>query len=136
FNMWIDPAKASKWLAPAGSFREVLQSDVRPGGEVIFHTTNGSISGSSLKLAYQAIDSPCRLVYTRHACNAQGEPARDPHHPAWPETLLATVLFTDEGPGATRVTLAMEPAGDAADEEIEAFVQTRHSLTKEWTDCF
>lgn len=48
--------------------------------------------------------------------------------PTWPETMLTTVTFAEEGPDQARVTIAWEPLGATA-AELATFVDARPGMT-------
>lgn len=54
----------------------------------------------------------------------------------WPATLRTTVLFAEEAPGRTRVTVTTEPYGEAGASEVESFVRERPGMTLGWTGSF
>ena len=51
----------------------------------------------------------------------------------WPATLCTTVLFVEEAPDRTRVTVVTEPHGETTNAEVEAFVRERLGMTLGWT---
>jgi len=50
--------------------------------------------------------------------------------------LLTTVLFTEETPDKTRVTVTSEPNGEVTSAEVEAFIRERAGMTLGWTNSF
>jgi hypothetical protein len=50
--------------------------------------------------------------------------------PTWPETMLTTVDFTEEGPEKTRVTVTWEVFGNASREELETFTKMKAGMTQ------
>jgi len=56
--------------------------------------------------------------------------------PAWPATMLKTVLFSEEGTDTTRVTVTWEVIGEATPEEIKTFLDNRPGMTLGWTVSF
>ena len=56
--------------------------------------------------------------------------------PLWPAYMHTTVLFTEEGPSRTRVTVRWEPDASATPEEIAVFAGARAGMTAGWTGSF
>jgi len=135
FAMWTDPAHVAKWMPPQGFTMEFLNVDIRPGGRSFYRMTNGQISmyGGA---EYLETRPPERFVYTQQFRDEHGAVARHPMAPTWPETMLTTVEFAEEGPDATRITLTWEPYGAATDEEIATFANARGGMTGGWTGSF
>ncbi|CAN5414706.1 hypothetical protein BH09VER1_BH09VER1_55040 [soil metagenome] len=135
FAMWTDPAHVAKWLPPTGFTMEFRRADIRPGGSSFYLMTNGEMTMYG-RAEYLEIQPPERLVYTQQFSDENEGIGRHPMAPVWPETMLTTVLFVPEGPGATRVTVTWEPYGPATAEEIAVFVKARGGMTMGWTGSF
>jgi len=132
FAMWTKPEHLARWLPPQGFTMEFLQADLRPGGSAFCRMSNGPVTMYGLS-KYLEITPPERLVYTQQFSDEHGKVTRHPMAPVWPETMLATVVFTAEEDEATRVTITMEPYGAATAEEIAVFAQARSGMTMGWT---
>ena len=87
------------------------------------------------EVEYVEIQAPSRFVSKQRYCDENGAPARHPMAPVFPETILRTVEFAEEGPGSTRVTVTWEPDG-ATPEEIAAFAKGRGGMTSGWGGSF
>jgi uncharacterized protein YndB with AHSA1/START domain len=111
---------------------EVLRVDIRTGGGASFRMHSGGMQ-MFVRCEYLALDRPARIVYTQQFCDEQGNVSRHPGAPIWPETMLTTVVLTEEGANQTRVTVTSEPYGVASAEEIAAFVLERSGMTTGWT---
>jgi uncharacterized protein YndB with AHSA1/START domain len=135
FEMWTNAEHFARWLPPAGFEMEFLRADIRPGGVAFFKMHNGTLKMHG-RCEYLAVDRPERIVYTQQFCDEHENVSHHPGAPIWPETMLTTVHFTEEGPGPTRVTVTSEPYGAATPEEIAAFVQERTGMTQGWTGSF
>ncbi|TWT88336.1 hypothetical protein Mal64_18150 [Pseudobythopirellula maris] len=137
FAMWIDPEHFANWLPPNGCEMEFLRSDVREGGESFYRWISVQQDFSIyVRLEYHTIDVPNRLVYVQRLCDENGRPAKHPILHDFPEAMLTTVDLKEEGPNATRVTLTWAPQGEATAEEVQAFLDTRSSMTQGWTGSF
>jgi uncharacterized protein YndB with AHSA1/START domain len=134
YRMWTDPKHFARWLPPTGFTMEFLKAYIKTGGTSFYKMTGPFTMYGRAK--YLEI-SPTRLVYTQQFCDEKNEKGtRHPMAPAWPETMLTTVTFSEEGPGRTRVTITWEVQGDATKEEMDAFIQGRAGMTMGWTGSF
>ena len=62
-----------------------------------------------VRAEYLAIEPPRRIVYTQQFVDERERLAPAPGAETWPATLLNTVLFAEETPDRTRVTVTTEP---------------------------
>jgi uncharacterized protein YndB with AHSA1/START domain len=136
FDMWTKPEHVARWLPPVGFEMEFRRADVRPGGGSFFSMFNNAGMRMYGRCEYLAVDRPERVVYTQQFCDEHENISRHPGAPTWPETMLTTVQFAEEGPDQTRVTVTWEPYGKATPEEIAAFIAERGGMTKGWTGSF
>ena len=88
------------------------------------------------RVSYLELQKPNRFVYTQQFVDKDEKIARHPMAPHWPETMLTTVTFAEEGPGKTRVTLIWEPYGKVTPEELQTFIAARAGMTGGWTGSF
>lgn len=141
FEMWARPEHLAKWLPPRGSTMRFLRSAIAVGSRTLF-VIEGPHGTMHVQADYLAIDAPRRIVYTQQFVDERGHPAPAPGAETWPPTLLTTVLFTEETPGSTRVTVTCEPHGETGETggptaaEVEAFVRERAGMTLGWTGSF
>jgi uncharacterized protein YndB with AHSA1/START domain len=137
FDAWSKPENVSKWMPPTGFSMKYLRADIRPGGEAFYVMTadNGSLTMHG-KARYVEVRRPDRLVYTQVFTDEKENVSRHPHAPTWPETMLTTVAFAEEGPERTRVTVTWEVQGKATPQEMETFIQGRAGMTAGWTGSF
>ena len=133
FEMWSNPKHIAAWTAPTGSTMRFIKNDIRVGGGAFYQMTNSGDLTMYGKTKYLEINRPHRIVYTQQFCDEKENMSRHPFAPTWPETMLTTVLLTEEGPHETRVTLTWEPHGKVTREEIDAFVKARAGMTQGWT---
>lgn len=135
FELWTNPVHFAKWLPPTGFTMEFQKADIREGGEGVYSMTNGQFTMYG-RVNYLELHRPDRLVYTQCFLDAEGNVSRHPGAPIWPEQMLTTVLFAEEGPSETRVTVRWEPYGTATAAEIAAFVAEKAGMTQGWTGSF
>lgn len=135
FEMWTNPKHIAKWLPPTGFEMEYLKADFKVGGNSFYCMTGNSIKMYG-KAHYLEITKPHRLVYTQIFCDAEEKISRHPHAPIWPETMLTTVTFTEEGPNTTRITVKWEVHGNATPAEMEFFTNAKGGMTQGWTGSF
>jgi uncharacterized protein YndB with AHSA1/START domain len=135
FEMWTNPQHVAKWLPPTGFTMRFIRTEIRAGGSNFFAMTNGTITMYG-RQEYVEITRPNRIVYTQQFCDEHEKISRHPMAPTWPETMLTTVMLSEEGPDETRVTVRWEPYGKATREEIETFSGARAGMTQGWTGSF
>jgi uncharacterized protein YndB with AHSA1/START domain len=130
FEMWANPQHHAAWMAPKGAVM-TLRGEIAAGRSVRSEVTgpHGTMYG---KATHREITAPTRIVYEQQFADAQGNVARHPMAPTWPETMLTTVTFAEEGPDETRVTIVWEPLG-ATDAELATFLGARPNITMGWT---
>lgn len=136
FQMWVDPAHLSQWLAPAGFRMEFIRADIRTGGSSFFCMIGKDDTKMYGRAEYLNVQKPDLLIYKQQFCDAQERVARHPMSPTWPETMLTTVELAEEEPGRTRVTVTWVPHGTVTREEIDTFVKARTGMTQGWTGSF
>lgn len=136
FRMWTEPADLEKWLPPSGFRMEFLRSGISAGQSSFCRMSNREGVTICFRMDYREIVSPSRLVYFQQFCDSGERVCRHPALPDWPETQRVTVDFTEEGPGATRVTLQSEPSGGFTADEVQAFLDTRSAMTQGWSGSF
>lgn len=135
FDVWTSPKHLAQWLPPAGFTMEFIECDIRVGGASFYSMGNGSVKMFGVT-RYLALERPHRLIYTQQFTDEKKNISRHPMAPTWPETMLTTVEFAEEGPARTRVTVTWQPHGPATREEIETFVKMKGSMTQGWTGSF
>ncbi|MEQ1721642.1 MAG: SRPBCC domain-containing protein [Pseudobdellovibrio sp.] len=135
FEMWSNPNHLSQWLAPTGFTMNNTQADVDAGGTLAYSMSGNGVTMYG-KINYKEITKPNRLVYTQIFCDKDGNISRHPMAPTWPETMLTTVIFTEEENNSTRVTITWEVYGDATSAERETFHTAKAGMTQGWTGSF
>lgn len=133
FEMWTQPDHLSQWLPPVGFEMDILRADVREGGDCFFRMSNRAGVTFYGKFEYREITKSNRIVYVQRFCDETEQAARHPGLPVFPEAMLVTVLLAAEDDLNTRVTVTSTPTETSSAEEINAFLQTRPSMTQGWT---
>lgn len=136
FELWTERDHFSKWLPPTGFSMEFIECNIKEGGTSFYKMSNGTNVTMYGKIHYKEIRRPDRLLYTQQFTDEKGNISRHPFAPTWPETMLTSVSFTEEGPESTRITVKWEPYGKATTEEIETFAKARAGMTQGWTGSF
>jgi uncharacterized protein YndB with AHSA1/START domain len=136
FEMWTNPQHFSQWLPPTGFTMQFIRSDVTPGGNIFYVMTGPGDVKMYGRAEYLALKKPDRIVYTQQFCDAEEQVSRHPMVSTWPETMLTTVTFAEEGPDCTRVTVTWEPQGTLTREELDTFVTSKSGMTQGWTGSF
>ena len=135
FEMWTNPEHLAKWLPPTGTELRFLRSQIAPGKSTFFVIT-GEHAAMHVSAEYLAIEPPRRIVYTQRFVDERERPLPAPGTEVWPAILRTTVLFTEEAPDRTRVTVTSEPHSEATSAEVESFVNERPGMTAGWTGSF
>jgi uncharacterized protein YndB with AHSA1/START domain len=141
FEMWSNPERLAKWLPPPGTTMRFLRSQIAAGQSTLF-VIAGHHGTMRVRAEYLAIDPPRRMEYTQQFVDEREQLAPAPGAETWPATLLTRVLFTEEAPDRTRVTVTSEPYGHGGEDdgvtgaEVEAFVRERAGMTLGWTSSF
>ncbi len=136
FEMWTNPAHLAKWMGPTGSTMSFLSANAREGSGAHYEMTNAEGQVFHGKLNYLRIDPPRLLVYTQNFCDREGCLTKPPFAPTWPDAMLTTVTFDEEGPAQTRVTVKWEVHGDATQTERSTFHDAKPGMTEGWTGSF
>lgn len=136
FEAWTDPRHFSQWLPPSGATMEFLRAEIKEGGSTFYSMTTADGAKMYGKIRYQEIKRPERIVYTQIFCDENEKTSRHPMAPTWPETMLTTVTFTEEGANKTRVMVNWEVYGEATTVERETFHQAKSGMTQGWTGSF
>lgn len=136
FEMWTNPKHFSKWLAPTGFNMEFIRAEIKPGSSTFYVMTGGANIKMYGKTEYLEMKRPEKLVYTQKFCDENEQTSRHPMAPIWPETMLTTVLFTEEDENRSRVTVTWETYGPTTDEELQFFLKERGGMTAGWTGSF
>lgn len=136
FEMWTNPEHLSKWLAPTGFDMEFFRADIKSGGKTFYVMSNAAGLKMYGRAEYREVRKPDLLIYTQQFCDENENVSRHPMAPTWPETMLTTVQFIEEGPERTRVTITWEVVGAVTDEEMETFINGRSGMTIGWTGAF
>jgi uncharacterized protein YndB with AHSA1/START domain len=112
-----------------------MKADIRPGGSSFYRMSGPGVTLYGVA-HYREVTRPNRLVYTQSFCDESQKISRHPMSPTWPETMLTTVTFAEEGADATRVTVEWEIHGEATAVERETFLKGRAGMTQGWTGSF
>lgn len=136
FEMWTNPKHFSEWLAPTGFNMSFLRADIKVGGSTFYQMKNEQGMKMYGKAQYLEISKPNRVVYTQQFCDQNEKISRHPLAPVWPETMLTTATFSEEGPKQTRITIVWETHGPTTAEELNFFIQARTGMTQGWTGSF
>lgn len=136
FEMWINPEHLVRWMAPAGSTMSFIKLDIKAGGTSLWSMTTGEGQTSYGKINYKEIKPPHLFVYTQNFCDKDGNILKAPFSPTFPDTLLTTVTFAEEGANETRVTLKWEIHGEATEVERQTFRDFRTNMMEGWGGSF
>lgn len=136
FNVWTDPKHLSQWLPPTGLTMEYVRPDIKTGSSTLFKMLSHQEIVMYVKSTYLEITPLHRIVYTQEFVDKDEKMSRHPGAPNFPGALKTTVVLAEEGPEQTRVTVTMEPFGEATLDEVAAFMNERPGMTLGWTGSF
>lgn len=136
FEVWTDPKHIAQWSGPKGSSLEFIECDIRPGGGTFSAMSTGGGPKMYGVTRYLEIEKPHRVVYTQHFADENRRPVRHPLSATFPESMLTTIVFSEEGPERTRVTLTWQPQGTITPEEADTFKQAKRGMTQGWSGSF
>lgn len=136
FEMWVNPKHFAQWMGPTGSSMVLLQSDVKEGGKLHYEMTMGESAPMYGMVNYQKISPYQLLIYTQNFCDKEGMLTKPPFAPTWPDRMLSTITFAEEGPHETRVTVKWEVYGDATEIERQTFHKEKSGMTQGWAGSF
>jgi len=131
WQAWTEPERLRQWWGPRGFKVHTCKVDLRPGGT--FHYGMKAPDGSDMwgKFVYREIMAPERLVFVVSFSDPQGGVTRHPMSPNWPQYLVSTVEFIDQG-GKTRVKVTWSPH-EASEAERKVFEEGRPGMQQGWT---
>ena len=135
FEMWTNVEHLAKWLPPSGFDMKVLKGEIKVGSSLFYSMSNGDITMYG-KSKYLEINPVHKVVNLQNFADKDGNVSRHPMAPVWPEYMLNTIVFTEEGPNQTRVTLMTEVHGEATAAEREVFHNAKAGMTMGWSGSF
>ena len=136
FEMWTDPKHISQWIPPTGFTMQYLRADISPGGDSFSCMSGAGGMKMYAKANYLEVAKPHRIVYTQVFCDEKENISRHPLAPTWPETMLTTVVLSEEEADRTRVTITWEVYGEASTIERETFNKAKGGMTQGWSGSF
>jgi len=134
FSCWTTPDRFENWFAPDECETKLIHADATPGGHFLQSDKWPDGSHFFIKHVYRQVEAEERIAFVTSFCNENGEIVRHPHAALWPEKILTTANFDQDGAG-TKVTVVLEPI-EASTEEIAFFTQIRESCLKGWSGTF
>lgn len=135
FDMWTNESHFQRWMGPTGSTITFIECDIRPGGISFYEM---QFAGNTMygKIEHKEIIKPKRLVYKQWFSTKDGRLGKHPLAPTWPTYMLTTVIFSEEEPDQTRISLKWEIFGEATKEEREIFHTAKPGMQDGWTGSF
>lgn len=129
WRAWTDPELLARWYGP-GVETIIHKFDLKPGGAWLNEMKWGENSMLS-KVVFTEVTPPERLVWHHYSStDAEWNVIANPKMPDWPNVLLTTVTFEEEG-GKTKVRLVWAPH-EASDAEIACFAGAVANMGKGW----
>ena len=128
WRAWTEPELLARWYGP--NVETVIHKfELRPGGMWLHEMKMGENS-HFIKIVFQEILPPERLVWRESSSDADWNPTANPMMPDWPSVLSTTVTFEDAGP-KTRMRFTWAPH-EATAAEIASFGAAMDSLGSGW----
>jgi uncharacterized protein YndB with AHSA1/START domain len=135
WKAWTQPEQLKQWWGPQGFKVHTCKVDLRPGGVFLYGMKAPDGSDVWGRFVYREIAAPKKLVFVVSFSDPKGGVTRHPSSPNWPEEILSTVTFEEQG-GKTKVTVQWLPADSATDIERRTFDEGRDSMKQGWGGTF
>lgn len=132
WKTFSDPKLLSVWYGP-GVETVIHEFDLCPGGRWLNEMKWGEKSDYS-RMEFQEVANGQKIVWMHHSTNAEWTQQPNPMMPNWPQKLLTTVTFTEDG-GQTKVKLEQVPV-DASAEEAACFAEMMGNMDSGWGKGF
>lgn len=136
FEAWTNPEAFSQWLGPIGSTMTFLKANIQEGETSLWQMVSEEGDAKFGQLHYKKIRPSQELVYTQNFCDKAGHLTKPPFSSTYPDTLLTTVKFAEEGPEQARVTVKWEIEGNASEAERKTFHEMKALMTSGWNGSF
>ncbi|MBY0516450.1 MAG: SRPBCC domain-containing protein [Bacteriovoracaceae bacterium] len=136
FEMWTNPEHLSNWMGPAGASMKYLNVAIKEGAFAHYQLTTAEGEFHFGKMEYKKIQPYELLVYVQSFSDEKGNLVKPGFAPTWPDQMLTTIHFTDEGSNETRITLKWEVYGNANEVERKTFNEAKAGMTGGWTGSF
>jgi uncharacterized protein YndB with AHSA1/START domain len=132
WKSWTDPTLLHRWYGP--NVETIIHKyDLRTDGEWLNEMKWGGKSDFS-KMSFQEIVPLQKLVWHHSSTDAAWNIITSPMMPDWPQTLLTTVTFDDNG-NTTHVRLSQVPI-NPTEAEINCFAKVMSRMDKGWGSGF
>jgi len=136
FEMWTNPEHLSKWMGPAGATMDYINVAIKEGSSAHYKLTTPDGDFHFGKMDYKKIRPHEFIQYVQSFSDEKGNLVKPGFAPTWPDQMLTTVVFTDEGDGETRLALLWEVFGDATEIERKTFHDAKAGMTGGWSGSF
>jgi uncharacterized protein YndB with AHSA1/START domain len=135
WKAWTDAGELKKWWGPRGFKVHSCKVDLRPGGMFLYGMKAPDGSDVWGRFIYREIAAPEKLVFIVSFSDPQGGVTRHPMSPNWPQHILSSVEFEEQGPRKTKVSVTWLPH-EASDAERKTFDEGRDSMKQGWGGTF
>jgi len=105
WKVWTDPKHIAQWWGPRGFTTTVKELDLRPGGKSHYVMQGADGSEYPVGGVFREVVPFERIVSTDEFLEGFEVPGVD-----LPQGTIATVVFTDDGPNRTKLTLTLTHA--------------------------
>jgi len=129
WRAWTDPEILNRWYGP-GAETVIHKFDLTTGGMWLNEMRWGEKS-SFQKVIFQEVNQPKKMIWHHYSStDSDWNPSANPMMANWPQLLLTTVTFEDQGE-QTKVCLTQTPL-EASDAEIACFAEVMSNMDKGW----
>ncbi|MCO5241329.1 MAG: SRPBCC domain-containing protein [Chitinophagaceae bacterium] len=135
FEMWTNPNSFSSWLGPDEAEMTFLTANVVENGTSLWTMTTPDGLTKFGQINFKIIKPNDLLVYTQNFCDKNGKFIKAPFSATYPDTLLATVKFSEKE-NATNVNVRWEILGNATEQEKQTFTGMKEIMKGGWTASF
>lgn len=135
FEMWTNPNSFSSWLGPDEAEMNFLTANVVENGTSLWTMTTPDGLTKFGQINFKIIKPNDLLVYTQNFCDKNGKFIKAPFSATYPDTLLATVKFSEKE-NATNVNVRWEILGNTTEQEKQTFTGMKEIMKGGWTASF
>lgn len=132
WRAWTESELLARWYGPNVE-TVVHKFDFRPGG-LWLHEMKMGENSHFVKIQFQEIQPPERLVWRESGVDADWNSSPNPMMPDWPRVMSTTVTFEDAG-RKTKMRFSWSPF-EATDAEIASFRGAMDHLGSGWGSGF
>ena len=132
WKMWTTPEHMAQWWGPKEANVAQFKMDFRRGGSYLYGLKNPDGSVYWGKMSFKDIVPNVRLMFINSFSDENGGISTHPMAPDWPQELLTTISFENQGDTQTQVSIEWSPINATA-VQIDCFNAAHDGMTQGWT---